>query len=54
MKLKRLIPVFYFVKIRNGSTKLRSIFLVISVIQNRKKKKQKRKKNIGNLRKQTF
>ena len=38
MKLKRLIPVFYFVKIRNGSPKLRSIFLVISVIQNRKKK----------------
>ena len=54
MKLKRLIPIFYFVKIRNGSTKLRSIFLVISVIQNRKKKKQKRKKNIENLRKQTF
>ena len=47
MKLKRLIPVFYFVKIRNGSPKLRSIFLVISVIKNRKK-------NIGKLRKQTF
>ena len=34
-------PVFYFVKIRNGSAKLRSIFLVISVIQNRGEKKQK-------------
>ena len=44
MKLKRLIPIFYFVKIRNGSTKLRSIFLVISVIQNRKKKNKKEKK----------
>ena len=36
-------PVFYFVKIRNGSPKLRSIFLVISVIQNRKKKNKKTK-----------
>ena len=44
MKLKRLIPVFYFVKIRNGSPKLRSIFLVISVIQNRKKKTKKKRK----------
>ena len=44
MKLKRLIPVFYFVKIRNGSPKLRSIFLVISVIQNRKNKTKKKRK----------
>ena len=44
MKLKRLIPVFYFVKIRNGSTKLRSISLVISVIQNRVKKQKTKNK----------
>ena len=37
-------PVFYFVKIRNGSAKLRSIFLVISVIQNRGEKKNKKMK----------
>ena len=53
MKLKRLIPVFYFVKIRNGSPKLRSIFLLISAIQNRGKK-QKTEENIEKLRKQTF
>ena len=53
-------PVFYFVKIRNGSAKLRSIFLVISVIQNSEKKKKKKNKtkqkneNIEKLRKQTF
>ena len=51
MKLKRLIPVFYFFKIRNGSTKLRSIFLVISVIQNRKKKKTKKKRKYRKLEK---
>ena len=51
--LKSTFPVFYFVKIRKGSTKLRSIFLVISIIQNRGEK-QKSKENIEKLSKQTF
>ena len=37
-------PVFYLVKIRNERTKLRSIFLVIFVIQNRGEKNKKKKK----------
>ena len=48
--LKSTFPVFYFVKMRKGSTKLRSIFLVISIIQNREKKNF----NIEKLSKQTF
>ena len=51
--LKSWRPIFYFVKIRNGSTKLRSIFLLISAIQN-SGKKQKTEENIEKLRKQTF